>query len=443
MPYYYCQTCKYHLCGNCAYPHLIANINDRKHSTNSIIAEESMTSNKQLEEITKTKDEIIIYLTSRQKDIELEKNKLIEIKKIFNEKLNYLEKQFCYILEEIKKLQINKFQNEQETIIENIKSIISEESSSKYNNSESTKSMDFSEPLNETKIAFEQKFSKIREYFQELENNLYGEINKNFIDLIVIFNNFTKKRFFESKITYDNEIANLNLENNQNDDMNENINKYLNKKRKLIIKGKKDDINSENGNTIDQNITIKNYNKIGNKIGNKTNNKSKEINDKNAIKNSDNDNKNNIIDIKDDADDRGVINLIENKNENETENKPTKKKENAIKKKLCKYCKKTVRNNSMSKHIVKSHFDIAPDNLKYQIYAKKIINKIESLKVLVDEINNLQKKLENIKLEKKHQNIWWYYKYKILINEYNLIIKQNLNEKDKEIAQVAAEKNKK
>ena len=441
MPYYYCQICKHHLCGNCAYPHLIANINDRKHSTNSIISEESMTSNKQLEEITKTKDEIIIYLTSRQKDIEMEKNKLVEIKKIFNEKLNYLEKQFCYILEEIKKLQINKFQNDQETIIENIKSIISEESSSKYNNGESTKSMDFSEPLNETKITFEQKFIKIREYFKELENNLYGEINKNLIDLIVIFNNFSKKRFFETKITYDNEIPNLNLENNKNDDGNENINEYLNKKRKITIKEKKDDINSKSENTIDHNITIKNDIKNDNIKGNKTIKKSKEINDKNDIKNSGNDNKNDIIDIKDDTDDGGIINLIENKNGNE--NKPTKAKENAIKKKLCKYCKKYIRSNLMSKHIVKSHFDLASDNLKYQIYAKKIINKIESFKILVDEINNLQNKLENIKLEKKHQNIWWYYKYKILINEYNAIVKQNLNEKDKELTQVASENNKK
>ena len=244
MPYYYCQICKRHFCGNCAYPHLIANINDRKHSTNSIIAEESMTSDKQLEEITKTKDEIIIYLTSRQKEIELEKNKLIEIKKIFNEKLNYLEEKFSYILEEIQKLQINKFQNDQDIIIENIKSIISEENSSKYNNSESTKSMDFSEPLNETKITFEQKFSKIRDYFQELENNLYREINKNFIDLIVIFNNFSKKRFFESKDIFGNEIINLNFDNNKNDDDNENFKEYINKKRKIIIKEKKEENSS-------------------------------------------------------------------------------------------------------------------------------------------------------------------------------------------------------
>ena len=54
----------------------------------------------------------------------------------------------------------------------------------------------------------------------------------------------------------------------------------------------------------------------------------------------------------------------------------------------------------MSKHIIKSHFDIASDNLKYQIYNKKIINKIECLKILVNEINNLQKEIQILNWKK-------------------------------------------
>lgn len=424
-PYYYCKLCKIQFCCSCAYFHLLSNIKDQKHKYNNIIPSESInprfinqidespepnplsvelinnnnydSMSEKMEkmndgnnnnsnifnETTKIKEDILSYINTEILEIESEKKKLFEIKNLMNEKLDFLDYYYNNILEKVKYLQKNKIQ-----IVEIIKG----------------------DDNNTTKLLLNEEYGKIKDYFYEIKKEKYDKICLAFNEITSLINEFTKSNLNTSDIS----INELN-KNNKYKTYESNINNNVFKNNFSLL-------NLQNKNNINYNVETKedeNTDNSTDKFVSLDNDSSININDNSSI--IELNEENNI-------DNKSILSYKNSKtNRNEINIYGATRKQKQIKKRMCIYCGRMVRLQYITKHLISHHFELAPNHLKYKVYAKKIIDNIEKIKYMVNEIHEIQMKIKVIDIEEQYQKNLWFLKYQTLLKEYNELINQKDN----------------
>ena len=216
-PYFLCEICNIQFCYNCICSHLENYIKDNKHNNiKSIISEKSINFDiyNAYNEILNKRKNIISKMESHENEIELKKNKLLEMKDIINKNINLLENNYTKILEDIKNLETNEKYYIQE-ILTKIYKILNCNNKAYNNRDIDNDNLDQlynnMNLVNNAKNIFDEKLSQISDYFDKINNNLYDMKKSNLNNMRQLINDLYKNELNEECGFSPNNNGNLEI----------------------------------------------------------------------------------------------------------------------------------------------------------------------------------------------------------------------------------------